>query len=116
MHGIQTGEQARGFMKLPLRILFVEDSESDSDLIVRHLNKTEYSVHYERVETAKNMTKMELETRPWDLVISDYKLPRFNAAAALALLQKTNLDIPFIIVSGSDRRRNSCRTHESRCT
>ena len=62
--------------------------------------EAEYSVQYERVETAKDM-KVELDKQPWDLVISDYKLPRFNAAAALALLQKTNLDIPFIIVSGS---------------
>jgi len=35
-----------------------------------------------------------------DIVIADYKLPQFSAPAALALLQKTKLDIPFIVVSG----------------
>jgi PAS domain S-box-containing protein len=69
-------------------------------MIVRHLKKAEYSVQHERVKTAKDM-KAELDKQPWDLIISDYKLPRFDAAAALALLQNTNLDIPFIIVSGS---------------
>jgi len=87
-------------MKTPLRVLIVEDSESDADLIIRHLKKAEYSVHHERVEIAKEM-KVALEKQTWDIVISDYKLPRFDAPAALALLQKTNLDIPFIVVSGT---------------
>jgi len=87
-------------MKVPLRVLLVEDSESDADLIVRQLKKAEYSVHHERIENAKEMKKA-LEKQKWDIVISDYKLPRFNAAAALTLLQKANIDIPFVIVSGS---------------
>ena len=87
-------------MKVPLRVLLVEDSESDADLIVRQLKKAEYSVHHERIENAKEMKKA-LEKQKWDIVISDYKLPRFNAAAALTLLQKAKIDIPFVIVSGS---------------
>lgn len=87
-------------MKLPLRVLLVEDSESDADLIVRQLKKAEYSVHHERIENAQEMKKA-LEKQMWDIVISDYKLPRFNAAAALTLLQKAKIDIPFVIVSGS---------------
>ena len=87
-------------MKVSLRVLLVEDSESDADLIVRQLKKAEYSVHHERIENAKEMKKA-LEKQKWDIVISDYKLPRFNAAAALTLLQKAKIDIPFVIVSGS---------------
>ena len=87
-------------MKVLLRVLLIEDSESDADLIVRQLKKVEYSVHYERVENAKDMIT-SLEKQKWDIVISDYKLPRFNAAAALTVLQKADIDIPFIIVSGS---------------
>ena len=87
-------------MKVSLRVLLVEDSESDADLIVRQLKKAEYSVHHERIENAKEMKKA-LEKQMWDIVISDYKLPRFNAAAALTLLQKAKIDIPFVIVSGS---------------
>jgi PAS domain S-box-containing protein len=87
-------------MKVPLRVLLVEDSESDADLIVRQLKKAEYSVSHERIENAKEM-KNALEKQKWDIVISDYNLPRFNAAAALTLLQKAKIDIPFVIVSGS---------------
>jgi PAS domain S-box-containing protein len=37
----------------------------------------------------------------WDLVISDYAMPRFSGLAALKLLQDKELDLPFIMVSGS---------------
>ena len=87
-------------MKVPLRVLLVEDSETDADLIVRQLKKADYSVHSERVENAKDM-KTALEKEKWDIVISDYMLPQFNAASALTLLKKAKIDIPFVIVSGS---------------
>src|ERR1019366_3105428 len=36
----------------------------------------------------------------WDLIISDYRLPRFDGLAALAVVKEKGLDLPFIIVSG----------------
>jgi CheY-like chemotaxis protein len=42
-------------MKTPLRVLIVEDSESDAILVIHQLKKAEYSIHHERVETAKDM-------------------------------------------------------------
>jgi PAS domain S-box-containing protein len=83
-----------------LRVLIIEDSESDADLVLRQLKKAGYLITYERVETADEM-KAALNTRLWDIIISDFKLPQFNATNALALLQKTGLDIPFIVVSGT---------------
>ncbi len=83
-----------------LRILFVEDSENDAILLLRHITRNGYDVSYERVVDADTMSTM-LESKTWDLVIADYSLPSFNGLAALALLKKKNLDIPFIIVSGT---------------
>jgi PAS domain S-box-containing protein len=83
-----------------LRLLIVEDSESDSDLIVRQLEKASYRVEYSRIDTTDEM-KAALETREWDLVISDFNLPSFDALSALAILQETGRDIPFIVVSGT---------------
>ena len=37
----------------------------------------------------------------WDVVLADYVLPRFSALAALMLLKKRGLKLPFIIVSGA---------------
>lgn len=83
-----------------LQVLIVEDSESDAAMIVRLLSKAGYDVQVERVEDAEQM-QTALEKQPWDVVISDYSLPQFDAPAALALLQQSRLDIPFIVVSGT---------------
>ena len=42
-----------------------------------------------------------LDAKTWDLVISDWSMPKFSAPAALAMLQGRALDLPFIIVSGT---------------
>ena len=83
-----------------LHVLIIEDSKIDADWVLQHLTKAGYTIHHERIETADEM-KAALEMLRWDIIIADFKLPQFNAFAALTLLQKTGLDIPFIIVSGA---------------
>ncbi|NJN95096.1 MAG: PAS domain S-box protein [Anaerolineales bacterium] len=87
-------------MSNQLQVLIVEDSESDAAMIVRILSKAGYDVQIERVEDAKQM-QAALAGQPWDVVISDYSLPQFDAPTALAVLQQSGLDIPFIVVSGT---------------
>ena len=87
-------------MEHPLHILIVEDSVDDTFFIVRELQRGGYSVDFERVETAAAM-QAALQSRKWDLVISDLSLPQFGGAAALALFQQSDLDAPFILVSGT---------------
>lgn len=83
-----------------LAVLIVEDSEADAILIVRLLRKVGYDVLYRRIEDEDHM-KDALRTQNWDIVIADYNLPQFNGFEALRVLQKTGLDIPFILVSGT---------------
>src|SRR4030042_1738984 len=83
-----------------LRVLMVEDSEDDALLIIRELKKGGYDPVYERVETATAMKKA-LKEKQWDIILCDYTLPKFSVAKAIALLKETNIDIPFILVTGS---------------
>ena len=83
-----------------LRLLMVEDSEDDALLIIRALKKGGYDPEYARVETAAAM-KEALKEKQWDVILCDYKLPKFNAPSAIAVLKETNIDIPLIIVSGA---------------
>jgi len=85
--------------KAKLRLLMVEDSEDDALLLLRELRRGNYEVSFIRVDTPSAMTKA-LE-KDWDLVICDYSMPQFNALDALKLLQENELDLPFIIVSGT---------------
>jgi signal transduction histidine kinase len=83
-----------------LRVLLVEDSETDTQLLVRELCRGGYTLTLERVQTADRMRAV-LNEQPWDIVIADYVMPAFSAPAALSVLKQSGLDIPFIIVSGT---------------
>ncbi|MDO8680804.1 MAG: EAL domain-containing protein [Acidobacteriota bacterium] len=83
-----------------LHALIVEDSEADTELLRHELMRAGYDPVCERVETADAMGAA-LDRQDWDIVISDYSMPRFNGLEALRLVQQRKLDIPFIIVSGT---------------
>jgi PAS domain S-box-containing protein len=80
-------------------VLVVEDSEDDALLLIRELKKGGYEPEYERVETPETMEKA-LAASGWDVVVSDYRLPRFGAPEALALFRESGLEAPFVVVSG----------------
>lgn len=86
-------------MKTELNILIIDDSEDDTLLVLRHLQHSELTVHWDRVDTADGMRKALLTTA-WDAIICDFKMPEFGPAGALSILKEQHLDIPFIITSG----------------
>ena len=85
---------------IPLRVLIIEDSEPDAALLLRELKKGGYTPEFEQVETAEAMNEA-LDKQDWDLIISDYTMPRFSVLKALEIIKNKGIDIPFIIVSGS---------------
>jgi diguanylate cyclase (GGDEF)-like protein/PAS domain S-box-containing protein len=87
-------------MMKPLRVLLVEDAEDDAALLLRELRRGGFEPSMVRVQTAEAM-KAELLARPWDVVISDFSLPSFSGLEALAVLQGTGMDVPFLLVSGT---------------
>ena len=87
-------------MPRPLRLLIVEDSQEDCELLLGHLRGHGYDVEFTSVDTADAM-RAALAAQQFDAVISDYSMPGFGAPAARALLTGLGLDIPFIIISGT---------------
>ena len=87
-------------MKSGLRVLLVEDSEDDALLVLRALARGGYRTTHRRVESREEMASA-LAEGAWDVVLADHALPRFSAPAALASLQATGLDIPFLGGSGA---------------
>src|SRR5579862_3298358 len=87
-------------MHKPLHVLLVEDSDLDAQLIQQELRQHDFDLHCERVQTEPSFRSL-LEAGPWDVIIADYRLPRFSAVNALRIVQEKRLDVPFIIVSGT---------------
>ncbi|HEY2016108.1 MAG TPA: response regulator, partial [Bryobacteraceae bacterium] len=83
-----------------LHVLIVEDSEEDADLIVLELKRGGYEPVYRRVDEAGDMIQA-LEEREWDVVLSDFSMPRFSVTEALHLVQQKGADLPFVIVSAT---------------
>ena len=86
-------------MSTPLRVLIVEDNDDDLLLLLRTLRQGGYEPSHRCVQTAAALTAA-LAEEPWDVVLSDYRLPQFNGSDALKLVQASGRDLPFIIVSG----------------
>ena len=83
-----------------LRVLIVEDSDADEELLLAALAAGGYDVSHDRVQTAAEM-RTALEQPTWDVVLSDYSLPTFSGPAALKMVKASGRDVPFIIVSGT---------------
>ncbi len=84
----------------PIRILHLEDSDIDSELLVRHLKKSGLEFTYERKETREGLS-LALESGGHDLVISDYSLGMFNGIEALIMVRAKDIELPFIMLSGN---------------
>ncbi len=87
-------------MDQPLRVLIVDDSAEDAELMVRALERGGRSVVHERVQTEAALASALAGSR-WDVVLSDYALARCSAAAALGVLTAADLDLPFLVVSAT---------------
>ncbi|HKX32583.1 MAG TPA: PAS domain S-box protein [Blastocatellia bacterium] len=86
-------------MSTPLRVLILEDRASDAELVLHELRRAGYSPDWRRVEDrAEYLAQLDSSL---DVILADYSLPQFDALTALELLKERELDIPFIIVSGS---------------
>ena len=83
----------------PLRILLLEDSVPDAELVERELRKTGTPFTLKRVETREDFIQSIEAFKP-NLILLDYRLPAFDGLSALAIARKIRPDIPVIFVSG----------------
>jgi diguanylate cyclase (GGDEF)-like protein/PAS domain S-box-containing protein len=82
-----------------LRLLILEDRPDDAELMLHALRRGGFQPSWQRVDTEADYAQA-LEA-PLDLILADFNLPQFDAIQALNLLRSRQLDLPFIIVSGS---------------
>ena len=83
-----------------LRILSLEDSELDAELILRELKQGGLEFVSTRVQNGDDFALALVEFQP-GLILADYRLPTFNGAQALAMARERCPDVPVIIISGA---------------
>lgn len=81
-----------------LRLLLIEDFESDAMLVVRAIGKAGFSVKHERV-TSAGALRDALASGEWDVIVSDFSLPAFGALPALEIIRESGHRIPVFVVS-----------------
>jgi len=83
-----------------LRILLLEDSALDAELVTEALASAGLQAIVERVVLEEDFSQALCDS-PWDLVLADYLLPGFDGLDALALVRERHPDLPFVFVSGA---------------
>src|SRR5471032_2020357 len=91
-----------------LKILTVEDSAHDAQLIVRELKRGGFNPVCHRVDNQEAM-RAALQGEKFHLVTSDFSMPGFDALRALVLSKELAPDVPFIVVSGTITEETAVR-------
>jgi len=99
-------------MSQQFRVLMVEDSASDAELVVRELKRAGMRCESRRVETAVEYRRALEQFQP-QVILSDFSMPKFDGLEALAIAKRSHPDIPFIFVSGTIGEENAVRALQS---
>ena len=86
-------------MSKPLRVLILEDSEADAELVLHELRHSGYEPNWWRVDNKADY--LDCLSPELDIILADYSMPQFDALRALQLLKSRDLGIPFIVVTGA---------------
>lgn len=82
----------------PLRLLLVEDTPDDAELILFHLSENGISADTSVVDSEAAFR--ESLTQTWDLILCDYNLPGFSPRRAMDILHELHRNIPLLVISG----------------
>jgi two-component system cell cycle sensor histidine kinase/response regulator CckA len=87
-------------VKAPLNILHLEDDQADAELVQTLLEEDGISCAITCVKTESDY-RAALERGDFDLILSDFSLPRFDGMSALAMARERHPEKPIIFVSGT---------------
>ena len=83
-----------------LRVLYLEDDFLDIELMREILGEA-FDLEFHTAESKGGLLSLLADHNDFDLILSDYRMPGFNAPEALKLTRQNSPDIPFICVSGT---------------
>ncbi len=87
-------------MGAPLKILMLEDSDADAEIVQRLLKKEKISCNFS-LAMSKEAFIQELQNFDADVILADNSLPQFDATEALQMARQRSPHVPFIMVTGT---------------
>jgi DNA-binding NtrC family response regulator len=81
-----------------VRILFVDDKESDVELCLQELKRMDFAVSADWVQAPAEFRE-RLRTKSYDVIVCDYSMPGWTGTEALEFLNESNQEIPFILAT-----------------
>jgi two-component system cell cycle sensor histidine kinase/response regulator CckA len=87
-------------MKVPARLLIIEDDDSDIGILLRLLERSGLEVDTVVTDELPRILGL-LDTREFDAILTDHQLGAFTASEVLSAVAERHLDIPVLVVSGA---------------
>lgn len=87
-------------MENPIRLLLVEDNPDEAEVLTLELERSGLSLEWSRVDNERDL-RQKLTSGTWDLIISDFSMPRFDGLNAFRMARELSREVPFIFVSGA---------------
>jgi PAS domain S-box-containing protein len=87
-------------MSSMLKLLILEDRPEDVELVLYELRRAGFHPRWWHAENEEQYTQYLAENQ-MDVILADYRLPQFNALRALQMLKERQIDVPFIVVTGT---------------
>src|ERR1019366_4966 len=81
-----------------VRILFVDDRESDVERCLHELKQMDFAVSADWVQVQAEFGD-RLRTQSYDVIVCDYSMPGWTGMDALELLNQVNQEIPFLLAT-----------------
>jgi len=85
-----------------LNVLLIEESIENVKLIKSELEQDEFIVNFDCVSTPSDFSSA-LTNKIWDIVICNISILNFSANAALKIINKMNIEIPFVVILNSNK-------------
>src|SRR5665213_4419798 len=84
---------------IELRLLVVEDSQSDAKMAIMGLVDAGFKCSY-RCDASEAEMRSALRAELPDIILSDFSLPTFDGMSALSIALSEAADVPFIFLTG----------------
>lgn len=101
-------------MRETLKVLLIESSLTDAHRILKTIADVGFFVQHLLVGDEAEFLQA-LQDQPWDLILSEYEIDGMDSYTALKLLHESNMDIPFIVISGGVGEENIIHLMKAGC-